>query len=204
MPSQPVWFSRLPSILEELRAHDSDYLDRHALERIFGVRERRARQLMVGLSTLRVGNAVAVSRRSLIASLDPLNDGAAALELAKDAVAPTTGGAVASRDSTGEDRLATPSVDRLPRAHEEAQSASRGPLKQRYEEFCRAMVKQHLMTLPQAVRSRRFEETRSAIRRQVPQLRRNELDEMAQRELELKIRAELHLPSIEEFTASCV
>ena len=167
MPSQPVWFSRLPSILEELRAHDSDYLDRHAIELIFGVRERRARQLMAGLSTLRVGNAVAVNRKSLIARLDPLGDGVAAVEPAKDPVTPTTGGAVASRDSRGEDRLATPSVHRLPRVHEtEAESPSRGSLKQRYEEFRQAKVKEHLMALPQANRSRRFEETRSAIRRE--------------------------------------
>ena len=68
MPRQPVWFNRLPSILAELRAIDVDYLDRQALERIFGVRERRARQLMSGLPTVKVGNALAVSRRDLINS----------------------------------------------------------------------------------------------------------------------------------------
>src|SRR4051794_41946722 len=48
-------------------------------------------------------------------------------------------------------------------------------LKQLYEEFCLTGVKDHLMALPQATRSQRFDETRSAIRRAMPQLRRGEL-----------------------------
>jgi hypothetical protein len=42
--------------------------DRQALERIFGIRERRARQLMASLPTVKVGNALAVSRPDLINS----------------------------------------------------------------------------------------------------------------------------------------
>jgi hypothetical protein len=83
----------------------------------------------------------------------------------------------------------------------EAESPDQGSLNERYEEFCRAKVKDHLRALPLAIRSRMFEETRSSLRRVAPQLRRNELEEIAQRELELKIRAGLHLPSIEEFAA---
>jgi hypothetical protein len=57
-------------ILSELRALRSDYLDRQSVERIFGVRQRRARQLMAGLPYLQVGNAVAVSRTALIERLE--------------------------------------------------------------------------------------------------------------------------------------
>jgi hypothetical protein len=47
-----------------------EYLDRLAVERIFDVRERRARQIMAGLPCIQVGNAVAVSRASLIQRLE--------------------------------------------------------------------------------------------------------------------------------------
>jgi hypothetical protein len=70
MPAQPAWFHRLASIISELRALDSEYLDRQAIERIFGVQERRARQLMAGLPCLQVGNAVAVNRAALIERLE--------------------------------------------------------------------------------------------------------------------------------------
>lgn len=84
MPPQPAWFHRLEQILAELRAIQEEYLDRHAVERTFGVRERRARQLMAGLPCLQVGNAVAVARRSLIERMESLADGdSLAYELAR-------------------------------------------------------------------------------------------------------------------------
>ena len=59
MPSQPAWFHRLNEILETLRGMESSHLDRLAVQKLFGVRERRARQLMAGLTGLRAGNASA-------------------------------------------------------------------------------------------------------------------------------------------------
>lgn len=70
MPSQPAWFHRLDEILETLRGMESSHLDRLAVQRLFGVRERRARQLMAGLPGLRAGNASAVLRQALIARLE--------------------------------------------------------------------------------------------------------------------------------------
>jgi hypothetical protein len=70
MPAQPGWFHRLDSILAELRQLPSAYIDRHAIEKLFQVRERRARQLMAGLPSLQVGNAVAVDRLALISRLE--------------------------------------------------------------------------------------------------------------------------------------
>jgi hypothetical protein len=70
VPAQPAWFHRLEEILEELRALQISHLDRLAVQRLFQVRERRARQIMASLPALQVGNAVAVSRQALIARLE--------------------------------------------------------------------------------------------------------------------------------------
>lgn len=75
MPTQPVWFHRLPPILETLRGMEVSHLDRLAVQKLFGVRERRARQLMAGLEGLRVGNASAVARLALIARLEQTASG---------------------------------------------------------------------------------------------------------------------------------
>ena len=48
----------------------STRLDRAAVEKLFRVRRRRARQIMADLEGLRVGNAAAVSREALIARLE--------------------------------------------------------------------------------------------------------------------------------------
>lgn len=70
MPPQPAWFHRLEEILATLRSLEISHLDRSAVEKLFRVRERRARQLMAGLPCLQVGNAVAVDRQALIARLE--------------------------------------------------------------------------------------------------------------------------------------
>jgi hypothetical protein len=70
MPAQPSWFQRLESILAELRRLDMACLDRQAVEKLFRVKQRRARQLMAGLPSIQVGNAVAVDRMALIARLE--------------------------------------------------------------------------------------------------------------------------------------
>ena len=42
MPSQPAWFQRLDEIFTLLWGFDTGYLDRLAVGRLFGVRQRRA------------------------------------------------------------------------------------------------------------------------------------------------------------------
>ena len=49
MPSQPAWFHRLGEILSALRAMTSTHLGRAAVEKLFRVRQHRARQIMAGL-----------------------------------------------------------------------------------------------------------------------------------------------------------
>ena len=70
MPAQPACFHRLDEIFNALRAMTSTRLDRLAVEKLFRVPQRRARQIMAGLKGLRVGNAAAVSREALIARLE--------------------------------------------------------------------------------------------------------------------------------------
>ena len=43
MPPTPTWFQRLLEILDVLRGIDAGYLDRQAVEKLFGVGPRRAR-----------------------------------------------------------------------------------------------------------------------------------------------------------------
>lgn len=72
MPAQPLWFHRLDEILAELRHLDQPYLDRLAVERLFRIGARRARQLMAPVASIQIGNAAAVSRPALLAHLERL------------------------------------------------------------------------------------------------------------------------------------
>ncbi len=51
------------------------HLDRQAIEKLFLVRERRARQLMVSLPGLQVGNAFAVDRLALLKRMEETGAG---------------------------------------------------------------------------------------------------------------------------------
>lgn len=75
MPAQPTWFHRLDEILSELRGMEASHLDRLAVQNLFQVRERRARQIMAGLPGLQFGNAFGVERAALIQRLENLAAG---------------------------------------------------------------------------------------------------------------------------------
>ncbi len=75
MPAQPTWFARLPAILADLRALDFPYLDRQAFERLFRVRDRRARALMTRFQGIQLGNAWVVERIRLIGALEKIQQG---------------------------------------------------------------------------------------------------------------------------------
>ena len=51
MPAQPACFHRLDEIFTALRPMTSTHLDRQAIEKLFRVRRRRARQIMAGLGS---------------------------------------------------------------------------------------------------------------------------------------------------------
>src|SRR4051794_6861316 len=76
MPAQPSWFPRLSEILTELRALETvPYLDRQAFERLFRVRDRRARVLMSRFRGVQIGNAWAIERHELIQALERIQRG---------------------------------------------------------------------------------------------------------------------------------
>src|ERR1043166_4475989 len=75
MPAKPVWLHRLDTILETRHRMESTHLDRLAVQKLFGVQERRARQLMAGLPGLKAGNASAVLRQALIERLEKTPSG---------------------------------------------------------------------------------------------------------------------------------
>ena len=64
MPSQPAWFHRLDEIFTALRAMTSTRLDRLAVEKLFGVRERCRLVDDLDLARHHRGLVVSRSRRS--------------------------------------------------------------------------------------------------------------------------------------------
>lgn len=75
MPTYPLWFQRLPDILAHLRELTTPFLDRQAFEKLFRVKDRRARVLMAGLDGIQIGNAWAIERVRLIESLERIQEG---------------------------------------------------------------------------------------------------------------------------------
>src|SRR5437764_12631702 len=76
MPAQPSCFPRLGEILAELRSLEQiPYLDRQAFERLFRVKDRRARVLMSRFGGLQIGNAWALERLELIQTLERIQRG---------------------------------------------------------------------------------------------------------------------------------
>jgi hypothetical protein len=82
MPEQPSWIDRLPEITRLLQAPDAPpFLDRPAIERLFGLRRRQAIAWMRRFGGYQVGKTFLVDRQVLLAFLeDPLRRHAADLE----------------------------------------------------------------------------------------------------------------------------
>jgi hypothetical protein len=73
MPATPGWHAHLPAIRRTLAAMTATpWLDRRAIERLFGLRARQANYLMRGLPGQRLGTAVVIEREALLAHLDAL------------------------------------------------------------------------------------------------------------------------------------
>jgi len=76
VPAQPTWFPRLTQIVAELRVMKNVYvIDRQAFERLFRVRDRRARVLMSRFAGMQIGHAWAVDRLQLIEALGAIQRG---------------------------------------------------------------------------------------------------------------------------------
>jgi hypothetical protein len=73
LPAKPAWFRNLPHILAELEDSPLPFLDRHAVQKLFRVEERRARQLLTLFAgpegLLQLGNAAGVPRERFLQTL---------------------------------------------------------------------------------------------------------------------------------------
>jgi len=72
MPTKKTWLLRLPEIREELSAMKVPVVDRAIFERLFGVRRRRAIQLLHYFDGYQSGRTFLIDRLSLIEQLVPL------------------------------------------------------------------------------------------------------------------------------------
>jgi hypothetical protein len=72
MPAKPRWHAQIEPIRRTLTSLPSPYLDRPAVEKLFGVKARQANHLMRSLGGYRIGQAVVVSREELLTKLDAL------------------------------------------------------------------------------------------------------------------------------------
>ena len=75
MPARKTWLLRLTQIREELASLDVPVIDRAVFERIFGVRRRRAVQLMHFFAGFQTSQALLVDRLELLRQLEPLEAG---------------------------------------------------------------------------------------------------------------------------------
>lgn len=76
MPAKPAWLLKIPQILEMLESVDLPVVDRAMIERLFGLRRRRAIELMHHLGGYESGGRVfLVDRRVLIHHLQRLGAG---------------------------------------------------------------------------------------------------------------------------------
>jgi hypothetical protein len=72
MPAKKTWLLRLTEIREELTAMDVPVVDRAIFERLFGVRRRRAIQLLHYFDGYQSGRTFLIDRVALIEKLAPL------------------------------------------------------------------------------------------------------------------------------------
>jgi hypothetical protein len=67
MPGQPTWFPRIPDLLTELEKPSAPpFLDRAAIEVLFGLKRRQAIDLMKQLRRYALGKAFVVDRSELL------------------------------------------------------------------------------------------------------------------------------------------
>lgn len=75
MPAKPVWYRKLPYVIEELRRLPRPWVDRATIEFLLGVGRRRAQQIMAPCIMDRVGTNGLADRDALIARLEEIAAG---------------------------------------------------------------------------------------------------------------------------------
>jgi len=76
MPIKKTWLLRLPEIRAELTAMEVPVVDRAVFERVFGVRRRRAIQLLHHFGGFQAGRMFLIDRLALLRQLEPLEESA--------------------------------------------------------------------------------------------------------------------------------
>jgi hypothetical protein len=69
MPAEPQWLLRIPEIIDELSALPAPVIDRSVIERVFGVKRRRAIHLLGSFGGYQVGRTFLVEREALLRQL---------------------------------------------------------------------------------------------------------------------------------------
>jgi hypothetical protein len=82
MSMRKTWLLRLPEIREELAGMEVPVVDRAVFERLFGIRRRRAIQLMHFFGGYQSGRTFLLDRLQLMGQLEPIEAGA---EFAREA-----------------------------------------------------------------------------------------------------------------------
>lgn len=72
LPAQPAWLLRLPAIRAAISAVAAPVLDRSAIEAIFGVRRRRAIELLHRFGGYQAGKTFLIERASLLRQLETI------------------------------------------------------------------------------------------------------------------------------------
>jgi hypothetical protein len=75
VPAKPLWLLHIPEILSLLESFDVPVVDRSIIERLFGLRRRRAIELLHRFGGYQAGQTFLVDRRVLIDHLRRLADG---------------------------------------------------------------------------------------------------------------------------------
>jgi hypothetical protein len=75
MPAKALWLLQIPEIVSLLETFDVPVVDRAIIERLFGLRRRRAIELLHRFGGYQAGRTFLVDRRQLIEQLQRLADG---------------------------------------------------------------------------------------------------------------------------------
>ena len=75
MPAKPAWLLHLSEIIEQLEVFDVPVVDRAIVERVFGLRRRRAIELLHRFGGYQAGRTFLIDRRLLIGHLRCLIEG---------------------------------------------------------------------------------------------------------------------------------
>jgi len=75
MPAKPPWLLLIPEIVAALETFDVPVVDRSTIERLFGLRRRRAIQLMHEFGGYQAGRTFLIDRKKFLDQLRRLTEG---------------------------------------------------------------------------------------------------------------------------------